>query len=108
LKPLKGLGFKLVITQTFPVIPSIGIISYNPEAIYLNSGSPTSISSHHNLSDSGCFHTFLISPTLISKFYSKNIGSVGSNKGSSTYLAFFDYYYFYYSFLAFFSAALSN
>lgn len=85
LNPLKGLALRLVITQTFPVIPSMGIIPYKPEAIYLNSVSPTSISSHHNLSESGCFQTFFNSPTLISKFYSKKRGSVASNKGTSTF-----------------------
>lgn len=77
--PANFLAFKLAKTQTNPVIYSKGMIYYKPEAISLSSPSPQSIYSHHNLSDSGCFQTFFNSPTLISIFYSKYKGSVGSN-----------------------------
>lgn len=52
--PANFLGFKFANTNTYPVIYSIGIKVYNPDAIYLTSFSPISISSQYNLSDSGC------------------------------------------------------
>lgn len=93
-------------THTNPVIPSKGIIFCNPDAISLNSGSPTSIFSHHKFSDSGCFHTYFNSPTLTSINYSKNNGSLGSKSGAAYLGAFFLGFYYLSSTLLFFLLSL--
>lgn len=97
-KPPRLLGLRLVMTHTKPVICSKGITYCSPEAICLTYPSPQSISSHHNLSESGCFQTFFNSPTLMSMFYSKNRGFSGSYSASLAACCCLGCYFYCFSF----------
>ena len=62
-------------------LPSISSLEYHarsPDTICRGLSSPTSISSHHSFSESGCSHTFTILPTRRSSLVKRGCGPAGA------------------------------